>query len=138
MKLRRARPDETAWVNARYADVGFRPSDLSREVVIVAEIEGEHAGIARLVPVEGGWELGGMLVFDAYRGRGVARALIDELLRHAEGRDVYCIPFADLRQLYARAGFELVDDAPADVWEKYEWCTRTYPRAVVSMKRGKR
>ncbi|HUP63255.1 MAG TPA: GNAT family N-acetyltransferase [Thermoanaerobaculia bacterium] len=136
MKLRRADPGEAAWINERYASVEFLPSDLSREIVVVAEIDGDRAGIARLVPVdERSCELGGMLVFEDFRGRGVARALIDELLRHAEGREVYCIPFADLESLYAAAGFERADDAPQPVREKLEWCQRTYDRAAILMKR---
>jgi GNAT superfamily N-acetyltransferase len=74
-----------------------------------------------------------MLVFEAFRGQGVARALIDELLRHANARAIYCIPFADLEPLYQAAGFARTDHAPATVMEKYEWCTRTYDKPVVLM-----
>ena len=132
MKLRIARADEAEWINARYAEVRFLPSDLSREVVVIAEIDGQPAGLGRLVDVDDrSCELGGMLVFDPFRGRGVARAIIDELLRHARDRDVYCIPFADLEPLYAAAGFTPATDAPDSVREKFEWCQRTYDRPVV-------
>lgn len=134
MKLRTARADETEWINARYAEVRFLPSDLAREVVVIAEIDGEPAGLGRLVDVdERSCELGGMLVFDRFRGRGVARALIDELLRHTRGRDAWCIPFADLEPLYASAGFTRCEDAPRPIREKLEWCQRTYDRPVVLM-----
>lgn len=134
MNLRVATPAEAQWVNERYAEVRFVPSDVTREAVIVAEIDGVPAGLGRLVPVDdGSCELGGMLVFESFRGRGVARALIDELLRHANGRDVYCIPFADLETLYASAGFARTEDAPQSVREKFEWCMRTYDRPVLLM-----
>jgi len=132
VKLRTARAGETAWINARYAEVRFVPSDLAHEVVVIAEIDGEPAGLGRIVDVdERSCELGGMLVFDRFRGRGVARAIIDELLRHARDRDVYCIPFADLEPLYAAAGFTRCDDAPRSIREKFEWCRVTYDRPVV-------
>ena len=137
MRLRIATAADAEWINAAYAEVAFQTSDLSRELVIVAELDGERAGIGRLVPAgEDACELGGMLVFDAYRGRGVARAIIAELLRHARGRTVYCIPFADLEPIYARAGFVRCAPGatvPEYVREKLEWCRREISRPVVLM-----
>jgi GNAT superfamily N-acetyltransferase len=136
VNLRIARPHESEWINERYQTVDFLPSDLNRDTVVVAEIDGMPAGIGRLVPIgDDACELGGMLVFEEFRGRGVARAIIDELLRRAGGRDVYCIPFAELQALYATAGFVRCDDAPAPVREKYEWCRTTYDQPVLLMKR---
>jgi GNAT superfamily N-acetyltransferase len=135
MHLRVARAEEEAWLNERYAEVGFQPSDLDRDFQIVAELDGELAGTGRLVPVgENSVELGGMLVLDRFRGRGIARAIIDELLRHAAGRQVYCIPFADIETIYTAAGFVRCEDGPAAVMEKVAWCSRTYNRGVVLLK----
>ncbi|HEX6639503.1 MAG TPA: GNAT family N-acetyltransferase, partial [Thermoanaerobaculia bacterium] len=138
MKLRIATTNDAAWINERYASVHFQPSDLARELVVIAEIDGVAAGIGRLVPAgDDACELGGMLVFEEFRGRGIARAIIDELLRHANGRAVYCIPFADLEPIYAAAGFvRLTSDAalPAYVREKLDWCEREMDRAVIVMK----
>jgi GNAT superfamily N-acetyltransferase len=134
--LRLARPEEAEWINARYAEVRFVPSDLAREIVAIAEIDGTPAGLGRLVPVDDeSCELGGMLVFEAFRGQGVARAIIDELLRHTDARAVYCIPFAELEPLYEAAGFARTDHAPPNVIEKFEWCTRTYDKPVVLMRK---
>jgi len=136
VKLRRATAPDAAWINAAYADIHFLPSDLSHDLVIVAELDGERAGLGRLVPAGEAYELGGMLVFDAFRGRGVAKAIIDELLRHAEGREVYCIPFADLEPIYAKAGFvrrERDESLPAHVLEKLAWCDREMQRPVILM-----
>lgn len=137
MKLRVARPDEEAWINARYDEVAFQHSDLTRDLQIIAEVDGQPAGIGRLVPLsEDAVELGGMLVFDPFRGRGVAKKIIEELLRHANGREVYCIPFADLEPIYASAGFARTDRAPEKAVAKVEWCNRTYGRGVVLMRLG--
>lgn len=138
MRLRRATRDDADWINAAYASVHFQPSDVDRELLIVAEEEGERMGIGRLVPAgERAYELGGMLVFERYRGRGVARAIIDELLRHAGGAEVYCIPFAELEPIYAKAGFAVIeeDDAlPEYVKKKLVWCRSEIDRRVVLMK----
>lgn len=133
--IRAARTDEASWVNERYAEVRFIPSDLSKDVVLIAEIAGQPAGLGRLVPVDAHTaELGGMLVFDAFRGKGVARALIDALIR-ASAQTIYCIPFAKLEGLYAAAGFTRTEEAPVQVREKYEWCQRTYDEPVLLMVR---
>ena len=122
-------------MNERYAEVRFVPSDLARDTQLVAEIDGDPAGLGRLVPVDDeSCELGGMLVFEEFRGRGVAKTLIDALLERARGRTVYCIPFADLEAVYAAAGFARTEEAPPAVREKYEWCRSEYERGVVLMR----
>ena len=138
MLLRTARPEETGWINEQYAAVHFIPSDPSRETIVVAELDGERAGIGRLVEAGArACELGGMYVFERFRGRGVARAIVDELIRRAGERDVYCVPFADLEPLYAAAGFRRIDpvDLPAKIEEKLAWCAREIAREVILMKR---
>jgi GNAT superfamily N-acetyltransferase len=133
--IRAACPDEAEWVNARYAAVRFMPSDLSREVVLIAESGGQPAGLGRLVPVVDAFELGGMFVFDGFRGKGVARALIDALIERAGEKTIYCIPFASLESLYAAAGFERCHDAPRPVREKFAWCQTEYDQPVLLMRR---
>ena len=139
MQLRLATPDDAQWINERYASVHFQPSDLARDLMVVAEIDGVTAGIGRLVPAgEHACELGGMHVLQEFRGRGIARAIIDELLRHAGGREVYCIPFAELEPIYAGAGFVTIepeDGLPKYVRHKLDWCEREMPdRPVILMK----
>lgn len=134
MRFRRADATDS-WINDRYAEVQFLPSDLTRDLVLIVYDDDEPAGVGRLVPIdEKSCELGGMLVFEAFRGRGIARALIDELLTHANGRDVYCLPFSELESLYRGAGFERTNTAPDEVMQKWEWCRRTYPNEVLLMR----
>ena len=133
--IRAACPDEAEWVNARYAEVRFMPSDLAREIVLIVESGGEKAGIGRLVPAGEAFELGGMLVFENFRGKGVAKALIDALIERAGEKTIYCIPFATLESLYATAGFERCEEAPEPVMEKFDWCRKSYDQTVLLMRR---
>jgi GNAT superfamily N-acetyltransferase len=138
MLLRTARPDELGWMNEQYAQVHFIPSD-AHDTMVVAELDGERAGFGRLVEAgDNAYELGGIFVFEAFRGRGVARAIVEELIRRGAGREIYCIPFADLEPLYAASGFRRVDrvGAPRKIQEKLEWCEREMGRAVVLMRLG--
>ena len=137
MLLRTAKPEETGWINEQYAKVHFIPSDAARDTIVVAELDGERAGVGRLVEAgERACELGGMYVLERFRGRGVARAIVDELIRRAGDRDVYCVPFADLEELYAAAGFRRIEPAgvPAKIQEKLDWCAREVTRPVILMK----
>ncbi|HEV7767386.1 MAG TPA: GNAT family N-acetyltransferase [Thermoanaerobaculia bacterium] len=138
MELRIATSDDATWINERYESVGFVLSDLARHFVIIAELDGIPAGLGRLVPAsDTAYELGGMLVFEEYRGRGIARAIIEQLLRHAGDRAVYCIPFAELEPIYAGVGFvrrEAEEDVPKGIREKLDWCARELPeRPVILM-----
>jgi len=137
VNLRLANTDDAHWINERYASVHFLPSNLSRAMMVVAEVDGTPAGIGRLVPAgEHACELGGMLVFEEFRGRGIARAIIEELLCHANGRAVYCIPFAELEPIYAGAGFVRItpdDTLPTHIREKLDWCEREIERPVILM-----
>lgn len=137
--LRKATPGDQPWINAAYTTVHFQHSDLSRDLMVVAEFDGQHAGIGRLVPLsEDAVELGGMLVFDQFRGRGLALQIVQELLRHADGRTVYCVPFSDLEPVYAKAGFVRCDEEgnlPAKLQDKLDWCRREIPDRPVSLMR---
>ena len=139
MVLRTARPEEAGWIDEQYRRAGFIPSDVTRDTIVIAELDGTRAGLGRLVPAGANtYELGGMFVDDRFRGRGVARAIVDELLRRAGDADVYCIPFADLEALYAASGFRRAEEAqaPEKVREKLAWCRRELTRAVILMRRA--
>jgi N-acetylglutamate synthase-like GNAT family acetyltransferase len=135
--LRKAVRSDQSWINAAYDTVHFQHSDLARDLVIVAEVDGEPAGIGRLVPLsDDAVEMGGMLVFENFRGRGLALQIVQELLRHADGRTVYCVPFSDLEPVYARAGFVRCDeerDLPPKLREKLDWCRREITDRPVSL-----
>lgn len=136
--LRKLRPDEMDWANARYAEIGFLPSSTDQHIV-VAEVPSPdgtpvRAGLGRLVPVSGDGlsadesaeaELSGIYVLPEYRGRGIAERIVDELVRHSRHTLLYCIPFKTLESFYMRFGFERRergDDLPCAIQKKLGWC----------------
>ncbi|MEA2266667.1 MAG: hypothetical protein QOE27_2250 [Solirubrobacteraceae bacterium] len=61
----------------------------------------------------GAWRVRGMATVPAARGRGLGRAVLAELVRHASASGasrVWCNARTPARSVYARAGFRVVSD----------------------------
>lgn len=129
--VRTARRSEIEWINSSYDQVEFMHSDFGNEIIAIAEFGGQKAGLGRLVKVdEEHFELGGMYVFEAFRGKGIAKELVKFLLKYVKSSQrVYCIPFEHLLSFYKQCGFkdcsyqELV---PRKILDKYQWCQEKY------------
>jgi N-acetylglutamate synthase-like GNAT family acetyltransferase len=134
--LRSALSSELAWINERYRAIDFLESGAS-DFIAVAEIDGKVAGLGRIVPIERRvGELGGMVVFDEFRGAGVAKKIIGFLAETKDFDQLYCLPFSKLEALYASFGFRRVADlsgVPAQALKKYNWCVEYYPEPVLLM-----
>jgi N-acetylglutamate synthase-like GNAT family acetyltransferase len=135
VNIRRAHREELAWINKKYDEIGFQPSVWERDLILVAE-DAERAGIGRLVKMsEQIGELGGIYVFPRFQGKGVARNLVLELLRHHNFSTLYCLPFAHLTDFYKKMGFRDLadsekDSVPEKMKNKMSWCYGTYGREV--------
>jgi len=131
--IRPARPDELDWVNQRYADIDFVPSERDH-LIAIAEVDGKRAGLGRIVPIEEGiGELGGMLVFEQFQRMGLARRLVSSLVAQPGFHTLWCLPFAELEAMYVSLGFKPGDaaDAPEPVLSKHRWCNEHYPKPVL-------
>jgi len=139
INIRLAKENDLDWVNSSYQEVNFILSDFDNEIIAIAEINNEKAGLGRLVKISNNvWELGGMLVLTAYRNLGLSKKIIRFLLDQLSNAIVYCIPFESLFVLYNSIGFELVEDmstVPNKVLDKFEWCKKTYPENVLLLKK---
>ncbi|MBI1889925.1 MAG: GNAT family N-acetyltransferase [Burkholderiales bacterium] len=135
--IRKAGIHELPWINEKYREVEFLPSEAG-DLIAIATVDGKPAGIGRVVSIaDGSGELGGMYVFKEFRRYGIARSIIDFLIREGDCRQLYCLPFAELEPLYRSAGFTRLaatEEAPAKVLDKYRWCNEFYPSEVLLMK----
>lgn len=126
------------WANRCYAAVDFLPST-GEDFIAVAHVDGERAALARVTTIstdEG--ELGGMYVLPRFRGAGLSRQLISYLVEHCRPGTLYCLPFEQLRALYADMGFvecPVDETVPEPVRSKHAWCNRHYRQPVLLMKR---
>lgn len=131
LKLRAAEESEIGWVNSCYDQVEFVHSDFQNEVIAIAEFDQNKAGLGRLIKVdESNLELGGMYVFEPFRGKGIAKELVKFLLAYIEPfQTVYCIPFEHLLPLYKQCGFincSNFESVPPKILAKYRWCQEKY------------
>lgn len=134
--IRMASPGELEWINARYREIDFLPS-APNDHLAIAQVDGKAAGLGRIVGIDHRvGELGGMVVFDQFRGAGLSKRIIALLLATPDYDHLYCLPFSKLESLYASFGFRRVAHlagVPARVREKHRWCGEFYPEPVLLM-----
>lgn len=143
MKIVQAKRSEIDWINKCYDEVGFIHSTFEKEVIAIAEVNGQKAGLGRLVTVEGNnLELGGMYVFEPFRGQGIATKIVAFLLEHVKSfQTIYCIPFEHLVPFYQKCGFVSCSDyeaVPKEISDKCCWCKKTYsqPTALLVLSKS--
>lgn len=131
LNIRIAQTHELRWINTQYDKVGFKHSHFDGELVAIAEVNGEKAGLGRLQAVESSAaELGGIYVDEAYRGLGLAAEIVSFLVQQSHAyNSVFCLPFAHLSGFYKQFGFDspqISTHVPDVVADKHRWCNQTY------------
>ncbi len=135
-EVQKAGEEDIDWVNKKYDEVQFQHSDLNNEIVVIAKVNGEKAGIGRLVKINDETaELGGMYVFKSFRGHGVASEIVKSLLEHrGQFKHIFCLPFENLKDFYGKYGFRLTEgenQVPEKILKKHKWCNETYDKKVL-------
>lgn len=134
-QLYKATETDMLWVDSIYTKIQFLPSDFDNEYIVIAEVNGEKAGLGRLIQINDVLELGGMYVKDNYRGNGIAQKIVEHLLAQApKGKLVYCIPFAHLVNFYKSFGFldaEVTSSTPQEIKHKIGYCSQTYKTDIL-------
>ncbi len=141
IEVRAAKKSEIEWINNKYDEVEFVHSTFDKEVIAIAELNNQKIGIGRLVTIdENNLELGGVYVFKDFRGQGIARTIVEFLLKSSKSKqNIYCIPFQHLASFYQAFGFIQcvdLDRVPKEILTKYLWCKDQYttPTALLVIK----
>lgn len=141
LEVNEAKAEDIDWVNKKYDEVQFQHSDPSNETIVIATVDGQKAGIGRLVKIDDKTaELGGMYVFEEFRGKGVASEIVKELINNrGQFEHIFCLPYENLKEFYEKYGFKAVDsqgNVPEKILKKYKWCNKTYDKRVLLLARN--
>lgn len=136
LTIKTATQNDLNWINNCYDKVNFVHSDLGNETIAIACYDSVPAGIGRLVTIDGNaTELGGIYVFESFRGKGIAGEIVKYLLKFpTHFKDIYLLPFEPLANFYRQFGFTecLIDNSiPLKIKNKHSWCNQHYPQATL-------
>lgn len=142
MGIKLATKNELQWVNEQYRKIGFVPSNLENETIAIVTYKDKYAGLGRIVYLnEEEAEIGGIYILDEFRGLSLAHELVDYLVKETERnnlKEVYCIPFEELKHFYGKFGFKVFDyeGKPINnhILKKYQWCLDNYEKKVLLLK----
>ncbi len=113
MKIEKARASQVNDLAAFYRITGYKGSVSPEDRIICVTEQGQTIGVGRLSREKDVFVLRGMRVLKEHRGRGVGKAILDALVREADNRDCYCIPYSNLKQFYSTGGFNEIKPSGA-------------------------
>lgn len=142
MAIKLANENDLEWLNAQYQKINFVPSSLENEIIAIVTYNDEFAGVGRIVYLnDDEVEIGGIYILDEFRGLSLANELVGYLVDIAKQKNlkaVYCLPFEELRNFYAKFDlheFEYIDNqVNTKVLEKFKWCLDNYEKQVLLLK----
>ena len=88
---------------------GIRPED----AVLLAEHDGELAGIVRLTTEGSVVVLRGMQVHPRFQRQGIGKRLLAAVAQELDGKGCFCIPYAHLVGFYGGIGFRSIEPPKA-------------------------
>ena len=142
MVIHLATATDLSWVNAQYQAIDFVPSHLDNEIIAIVMHNESYAGVGRIVYLnDHDVEIGGIYILEQFRGLSLAHQLVDylvETVRNKALKNVYCLPFAELRNFYTKFGFKEVcaqdQTINAKILKKHQWCLQNYDKSVLLLK----
>ncbi len=105
ISLRFATPADLKVINERYAEIDFVPSHAG-ELIVLASIDEKIIGQGRVVGIDANsGELGGIYVFPGNEGLGIARKVVDFLIKNSDFSMLYYFTLCRVRRLLWLYGF---------------------------------
>ena len=111
-RIQTANEDHAIPIRRLVRSSGINPTSLDwRRFLVAMDADGRLVGCGQIKPHhDGSQELASLAVIPTWRRRGVARAIIEALLAEHQS-DLYLMCQSSLGPLYAKFGFEAIDEA---------------------------
>ena len=110
LSIRTAGAAEANKINALYRRCGYSGNVAPKDIVLLAELDGEPVGAVRICEEDGTNVLRGMYLLPAYHRKGIG----SKLLQHGESimpaGDCFCLPYAHLVGFYQQIGFLKIEE----------------------------
>jgi N-acetylglutamate synthase-like GNAT family acetyltransferase len=109
--IRAARKEDFPAIRSLIREGQINPFDLDWRCFLVADsLDGELLGCGQIKShADGSRELASIVVREQARGQGIARAVIEELLRQQAARPLYLMCRNALGALYSKFGFRPIE-----------------------------
>jgi GNAT superfamily N-acetyltransferase len=110
---------EKIWLNYHQ-----QKADPAADRIFAIFADGTLAGVARCKLHTDGDELDGVYVLEQFRGQGLARRLVEELITACGGKILYLHSTLELIQFYRSFGFVPIpeNDLPHTIKERFAMC----------------
>jgi N-acetylglutamate synthase-like GNAT family acetyltransferase len=144
ISLRPAKKGDAATIRRIISSVNINPLGLNwRRFILAVDQRDNVIGCGQIKPhSDGTYELASIAVLPEWRGKGIARMIIQHLLGQHPGR-LYLTCRADLGELYQKFGFESIEEGEMTPYYRrifrlmgvFSWIRRLPDRLLV-MRRG--
>lgn len=114
LHIREAHAEDASMIRRMVRAARLDPTSLDWRHFLIAEVEGHPVGIGQVKEYPGCQEMGSLVTLPAYRGRGVASALIEALEARA-GRPLYLLCAARMEPYYQRFDYVTIP------WRRAPW-----------------
>ncbi len=95
--------------------------------------ESKIIAAVRIQPEDDCFFLRALVVLPNYRGEGVGRALMTEILNRRLYKDLWCFPLHHLEGFYQRLGFQLIDPKYSPYWYKQKFERLSKTKKIICM-----
>lgn len=93
---------------------------LDPEQFVVSLVDDAVVGAGRVLEYDNALELCSVGVLPDFRGKGIGRSIVRDLLKQYQGQSVYVV--TDIPDFFSRFGFVPVEDFPDEIASKRQKC----------------
>ncbi|MDP7180177.1 MAG: GNAT family N-acetyltransferase [Candidatus Woesearchaeota archaeon] len=119
VSLRKAKGEDMHFIKEKIEEFKLDPEDLQENQFIIAEESNKTVGFGRLKPYNDAVEIGSLGVIPKYRRKGIARTIINELIKKGP-KKLYAT--TDIPKLMEHFGFIPSTNPPKSIKQKLEIC----------------